>query len=262
MATETVLVAADVRATIVGQIVAGYVSRNEVSVEDLPNVVSSINDATNILFEAPKINSEVPSSPYLNGVDMGDPEAIVAATVFDDGILSLLDGKRHKTMKRHLTTNGLTPEAYIERFNLPANYPMVCADYSAKRSQLAKDTGLGRKSTNTTSTATSTSTDEDGDTGSTESDSRRSSNGLTFPEGINSVEDTIHTNHLVCLEDGEEVKALSRYLKSRYQITFAEYKEKWNLPDDYPSVPPALSEARAETQRKRWEKQKGDAKAA
>lgn len=262
MANETVLITADVRATIVGQIVAGYVSRNEVSVEELPNVVSSINEATNILFEAPKLEAEVPFSPFLNDVDMGDPEAIVAATVFDDGIVSLLDGKRHKTMKRHLTTNGTTPEAYIERFNLPANYPMVCSDYSAKRSQLAKDSGLGRKAGKSTTTTGATSSDEDGDAGSSESDSRRSWNGLTPPNGVTTVEDTIHTNHLICLEDGEEVKALSRYLKSRHQITFAEYKDKWNLPDDYPSVPPALSKARAETQRKRWAKQKGDAKAA
>jgi predicted transcriptional regulator len=62
-----------------------------------------------------------------------------------DHIISMLDGKKYKTLRRHLTTNGLTPEQYRERFNLKADYPMVAASYSEARRAMAKKIGLGRK---------------------------------------------------------------------------------------------------------------------
>ncbi len=57
----------------------------------------------------------------------------------------MLDGKPYKTLRRHLSTNGLTPEEYRERFNLKADYPMVAATYSEARRAMAKSIGLGRK---------------------------------------------------------------------------------------------------------------------
>ncbi len=62
-----------------------------------------------------------------------------------DHIISMLDGKPYKTLRRHLSTNGLTPEEYRERFNLKADYPMVAATYSEARRAMAKSIGLGRK---------------------------------------------------------------------------------------------------------------------
>jgi predicted transcriptional regulator len=71
----------------------------------------------------------------------------IAKLFKDDGIISLLDGKTYKTMKRHLSTHGLTPAEYIERFSLPTNFPMVSPAYSRARSEMAKNLGLGRKVT-------------------------------------------------------------------------------------------------------------------
>ena len=60
-----------------------------------------------------------------------------------DHILSMIDGKPYKTLKRHVSIHGYTPESYREAFGLPANYPMVAPAYSARRSEMAKQIGLG-----------------------------------------------------------------------------------------------------------------------
>jgi predicted transcriptional regulator len=62
-----------------------------------------------------------------------------------DHIISMIDGKPYKTLKRHLSGHGLTPEQYRERYKLPAAYPMVADNYSAARREMAKRIGLGRK---------------------------------------------------------------------------------------------------------------------
>ena len=67
-------------------------------------------------------------------------------SVFPDYIICLEDGKRFKSLKRHLDVHfGLTSEAYREKWSLPADYPMVAPSYAAKRSALAKASGLGKK---------------------------------------------------------------------------------------------------------------------
>jgi predicted transcriptional regulator len=62
-----------------------------------------------------------------------------------DVIISMIDGKPYKTLRRHLSTNGMTPKEYIERYNLKADYPMVAATYSESRRAMAHKIGLGRK---------------------------------------------------------------------------------------------------------------------
>ena len=62
-----------------------------------------------------------------------------------DHIISMIDGKPYKTLRRHLSTHGLTPEGYRERYNLKADYPMVAQSYSDSRRAMAKKIGLGRK---------------------------------------------------------------------------------------------------------------------
>lgn len=63
----------------------------------------------------------------------------------NDYIISMIDGKPYKTLRRHLSTHGLTPEQYRERFGLKADYPIVAPSYSAARQAMAKKIGLGRK---------------------------------------------------------------------------------------------------------------------
>ncbi len=62
-----------------------------------------------------------------------------------DHIISMIDGKPYKTLRRHLATNGLTPEGYRERYGLKKDYPMVAESYSESRREMAKKIGLGRK---------------------------------------------------------------------------------------------------------------------
>ncbi len=62
-----------------------------------------------------------------------------------DHIISMIDGKPYKTLRRHLSRHGLTPEQYRERWGLPSDYPMVAPNYAKARSQLAKDMGLGQQ---------------------------------------------------------------------------------------------------------------------
>ncbi|MGC5799526.1 MucR family transcriptional regulator [Sphingomonas sp. NFX23] len=62
-----------------------------------------------------------------------------------DHIISMIDGKPYKTLRRHLATNGLSPEDYRARYNLKADYPMVAPTYSEARRTMAKSIGLGRK---------------------------------------------------------------------------------------------------------------------
>ena len=70
----------------------------------------------------------------------------VKKSVFADHIVCLEDGKKMKMLKRHLMTSyGMTPEAYRERWKLPPDYPMVAPNYAERRSALAKSIGLGRK---------------------------------------------------------------------------------------------------------------------
>ena len=71
------------------------------------------------------------------------PAVPIRRSVTDDHIVCLEDGKRFKTLKRHLTAHGLTPERYRERYGLPTDYPMTAPGYAAQRSALAKAIGLG-----------------------------------------------------------------------------------------------------------------------
>lgn len=62
-----------------------------------------------------------------------------------DHIISMIDGKPYRTLRRHLSTHGLTPEDYRSRYNLRADYPMVAESYSEQRREMAKKIGLGQK---------------------------------------------------------------------------------------------------------------------
>lgn len=74
-----------------------------------------------------------------------EPAVAVKKSVTDQFIISLEDGKKYRMLKRHLSKLGMTPDDYRKKWGLPADYPMTSPAYSAKRSQLAKDSGLGRK---------------------------------------------------------------------------------------------------------------------
>jgi Predicted transcriptional regulator len=117
-------------------IVAAYVSHNSVNPADLPRLIADVHGALRGLKagEAPAPVEEL------------KPAVPVRKSVAPDYIICLEDGKKFKSLKRHLRTHyNLSPEEYREKWGLPADYPMVAPNYSATRSKLAKDNGLGRK---------------------------------------------------------------------------------------------------------------------
>jgi predicted transcriptional regulator len=70
---------------------------------------------------------------------------VIRKSVRPDGLISFIDGKPYKTLKRHLSKHGLTVAEYKEKFGLPKDYPTTASDYSAKRSEMARSLGLGRQ---------------------------------------------------------------------------------------------------------------------
>ena len=120
--------------TLTSDIVAAHVSNNNVNLDDVPALIQKVYGALAGLGAAPQ--AEVKPEPAVS----------VRASVKNDHIVCLEDGKKMKMLKRHLMTDhGLTPAEYRTRWGLPADYPMVAPDYAEKRRALAKEIGLGRK---------------------------------------------------------------------------------------------------------------------
>ena len=117
-------------------IVSAYVSHNALSLTDLPKLIADVHTALKTLQ----------SNVVVEAVEELKPAVPVRKSVAPDFIICLEDGKKFKSLKRHLRTHyNLSPEEYREKWGLPADYPMVAPNYSATRSRLAKDNGLGRK---------------------------------------------------------------------------------------------------------------------
>ena len=120
---------------LTAEIVAAYVSNNSVAANDLPNVITQVHTA---LGGATMPTEEVVEKPK--------PAVSVRRSIQNDYLICLEDGQKFKSLKRHLMTHyGLTPEQYREKWDLPADYPMVAPSYAEARSRLAKEMGLGQK---------------------------------------------------------------------------------------------------------------------
>ena len=123
---------------LTARLVAAHVGHNAVGADALPALIRSVYDALSDLGPRPQAPEVAP--------DVLAPAVPITQSVFNDHIVCLEDGKKQKTLKRHLqSAHGLTPEAYRARWGLPANYPMVAPAYAEQRSALAKSIGLGRK---------------------------------------------------------------------------------------------------------------------
>ena len=126
------------------EIVAAYVSRNSVPVAELPNLIRNVHGTLSGLGQAPAPET---------APEALKPAVPIKKSVTDDFIISLEDGRKFKSMKRYLSGLGMTPADYRVKWALPADYPMVAPAYAAKRSELAKTIGLGRKAIEGTATA-------------------------------------------------------------------------------------------------------------
>ena len=120
--------------TLTAEIVSAYVTKNRLPQVGLPDLIESISTSIRKLG-APDPAPEAPPTPAVN------PKKSVHA----DYIVCLEDGKKFKSMKRHLASHGLTPQQYRAKWGLPADYPMTAPNYSERRSAMAKNIGLGLK---------------------------------------------------------------------------------------------------------------------
>jgi len=120
-------------------IVSAYVSNNPVPAAELPALISQVHGALTRVSgngSAPTSAEQTPAKPAVP----------VKKSMTAEYLVCLEDGKRFKSLKRHLRTQyGMTPEQYREKWGLPADYPMVAPNYAVARSQLAKQMGLGQQ---------------------------------------------------------------------------------------------------------------------
>ena len=114
-------------------IVSAYVANNNVRTEDLANLINTVRSALS--------NSGATQAP----AEKAQPPMSWKKAIKPDYIISFEDGKQYKSMKRHLTRHGLTPQQYREKWGLPKDFPMVAPNYAAARSEMAKRIGLGQK---------------------------------------------------------------------------------------------------------------------
>lgn len=115
------------------RIVAAYVGNNPVKADDLPELIRLVHRS--LLDVA---DTDVPDEQL-------KPAVAVEKSVSDNFLVCLEDGKKFKSLKRHLRTSyDMSPEEYRAKWGLPADYPMVAPGYSRQRSKLAKKMGLGR----------------------------------------------------------------------------------------------------------------------
>ncbi|MBO9422790.1 MucR family transcriptional regulator [Labrenzia sp. R4_2] len=121
---------------LTADIVSAYVSNNTIASGDLAALIATVHSA---LVSAAQTAQEPAAEELV-------PAVPVKKSVLGDYIICLEDGKRFKSLKRHLRTHfDMTPEDYRAKWNLPVDYPMVAPNYAAARSDLARKMGLGQR---------------------------------------------------------------------------------------------------------------------
>lgn len=122
------------------ELISAYVANNPLAAADLPGLIASVHATL------ARLSNAAASQPAdtATAVAPRPSAAEIRRSIGRDGLTSFIDGRVYKTLKRHLTSHGLDPVAYRERFGLPDDYPMVAPSYAERRSALAKEIGLGR----------------------------------------------------------------------------------------------------------------------
>lgn len=120
---------------LTAQIVASFLSGNQVAQKEIPELIRSVHAAL----------SDVASFAPTSAQEAPEPAVAIKKSVTADFIICLEDGKKFKSLKRHLRTRyGMSPEEYRTKWGLPHDYPMVAPNYAKERSSLAKRMGLGQ----------------------------------------------------------------------------------------------------------------------
>lgn len=121
--------------SLTADVVASFVSSNSLPSSELPKLIADVHQA----FARVANPVQEPAASPLK------PPMPVKKSITDEYLISFEDGKPYKSLKRHLATRGLTPQDYRAKWGLPKDYPMVAPGYAARRSELARTMGLGRK---------------------------------------------------------------------------------------------------------------------
>jgi predicted transcriptional regulator len=121
---------------LTADIVAAFFANNALPIADLPSLIHSVHSALAQLASGPVIAASLEEKK--------EPAVSIRKSITPDFLVCLDDGKKFKSLRRHLAGLGLTPHEYRAKWSLPADYPMVAANYAAQRSELAKRSGLGQ----------------------------------------------------------------------------------------------------------------------
>jgi predicted transcriptional regulator len=121
---------------LAAEVVAAFVANNPLPRSELPALIEAMKSAIEGLGKGlggsePQVETKPPAVP-------------IRKSITPDYLVCLEDGKRFKSLRRHLRLHGLTPVQYREKWSLPSDYPMVAPNYSTERSALAKKIGLGQ----------------------------------------------------------------------------------------------------------------------
>ncbi len=119
---------------LTSDVVASFVTGNRIDTSELPGLIRSVFQTLSTLGQEP-VQAAVADKPTA---------AQIRKSITPDALISFVDGKSYKTLKRHLTTHGMTLGDYRAKYGLPKDYPSVAPNYSLARSAMAKSLGLGQ----------------------------------------------------------------------------------------------------------------------
>lgn len=121
--------------SITGKIIAAYVANHKLTIEEIPDIIKKVYAAVSLITYETKSHT----------LQSKEPAVPIDQSVFEDYLVCLEDGRKLQILKRHLYNKyNLTLDEYKERWNLPNDYPTVAPGYAKKRTQIAKNTGLGK----------------------------------------------------------------------------------------------------------------------
>jgi len=121
---------------LAAEVVVAFIANNPVPRSELPALIHAVHSAVERLGKG---RENAPPQ-----VELKAPAVSLRKSLTQDYLICLEDGKRFKSLRRHLKLHGLTPEQYREKWKLPTDYPMVAPNYAALRSAMAKKIGLGQ----------------------------------------------------------------------------------------------------------------------
>ena len=127
---------------LVSDVAAAYFSNSHVAPTEIAGILDQIATSLGAIGEQP--TEAAPKTEAANEREPRPTPAQIRDSVTPDGIISFEDGRSYKTLRRHITSLGMTPAQYLQKWGLPSDYPMVAPNLSAVRSKLARGMRLGR----------------------------------------------------------------------------------------------------------------------